>query len=1302
MKTGINNRAIKNKKYKKEFLRKYHCILFSTKIIFKMNTSDQDIFEENPKPVRITEHSHSSTNRVPKPPRPLPRNDSCSPRVPTERFGRVNQICKQLESRPLADTVELRNGKVTHRAYGSNFGVNKIKCKNNGSPRSPQRKTVSTALKHNSEGQKEAQKFIKDTVLHNYIKENEDEVGDDDKKNGEEENEEEPEQEQEQENKDDEVAEEECKTIASEYRKLNKMSPVQQNLKLSSLSGTLSKGFECKYQRCVNHNSSHGRSQEAKEENLHHIPDRIECIESVSTGATPPNQRKFTSLKKRAKNLNIDEKKSLRKNSTDDVLSSPQITLEKYNTEDDDPWDIAVTFNPSVYDTDPKGIDSNELSLYKHSKSNKDHENKSREVFGKSSFRVWKQSAMDYLKSHTSSLHRNKTYHIDISPETPKKQKNCSPKTHLNIHSGCENVSLSDNQSSQDEDDSPLNQCNKSPLEEYNDANCSRIYKCHNLKNSLNCEEKSQKWSRIRRAFSELYPYRCIEVRQVDENILSEYVEKKESSSRQYSCRSIDATCSIKNTSLTDSLNLATVSFRDNLHSKALPLEYQNYQQTNSTLSTSNEETDYDEVMIPHRIDFKKYFINPDRQIPRRSSFTDVENVLKAETSTLNLPKRERQCISLPRGQIEGTSLLESPSSNVNTISNSSPSSSNDSPESSSLASSQEMCVTTASSVTSDASVSTSPITVENRLLETDRRDPNLSNQRSEMTKQERLIKGNTPEKNKVEEVSKTDNVKSDSSPHTNSWNERKLRYTRIQEKGEPTIGHKENMNTYEKYPISATSIASSLPNSNEDIIKPFLPIPLYRRSNQDPRSSPKSMLKATDSPLIQAKYNNKVLQQCTYEEEEFYSANMHEKFSSSDTIPVEENEFNINSNQSQVNSPCIRKKEQVVKLRPKPQTRTSVDKLAKNAIIQSNENSLKVNRPATHSENSFVSDLSSKAGNFTPPTPVKQTILKGKLENSPRLFSEDFPKTRSPHHSPYDKQHLTVSPNRHFSSDSTSSIPFRNIKDSRTSRAIVTKPIQEPTILCNKQLVKRLPYPEAAPLKNTRMSTSVPISPVQTPKRVSQTSGLQSEGSKSPINKPEVPGKPSNVISTKGSRIPISKSTRSVASPPKPNRLVMNRLTNPYGGLRLSSDNTSAPRKNLPPSNIENDMHHLYPENLSFVTEPPFQSPPISEVTHKESIMFKKKQSGNEYFESSASDQSPAMTANETTTLNRRIHMDEEETYSNCSIKQTNLDKTESSKMSSREEFPNLVNMTVSYDLPAVKYKSGLLRGDRQQLTSR
>uniref|UniRef100_A0A0L8I6Y5 PDZ domain-containing protein n=2 Tax=Octopus bimaculoides TaxID=37653 RepID=A0A0L8I6Y5_OCTBM len=678
--------------------------------------------------------------------------------------------------------------------------------------------------------------------------------------------------------------------------------------------------------------------------------------------------------------------------------------------------------------------------------------------------------------------------------------------------------------------------------------------------------------------------------------------------------------------------------------------------------------------MIPHRIDFKKYFINPERQIPRRSSFTDVENVLKAETSTLTLPKRERQCISLPRGQIEETNILESPCSNVNTISNSS--SSNDSPESSSLASSQEICVTTASSVTSDASVSTSPVTVENRFFETDRRDPNLSNQKSEMTKQERLIKSNTPEKNKVEEVSKTDNVKqSDSSPHTNSWNERKLRYTTIQEKGEPTIGHKENMNTYEKYPISAASIASSLSNSNENIIKPFHPIPLYRRSNQDARNSPKSMLKATDSPLLQEKCNNKALQQCTYEEEEFYSANMHDKFSSSDTIPIEENKFNINSNQNQVNSPYIRKKEQVVKVRPKPQTRTSVDKLAKNAIIQSNENSLKIKRPGTHSENSLVSDISSKAGSFTPPTPLKQTILKGKLENSPELVSEDFPKTKSFHHSPNDKQYLTVSPNRHFSSDSPSSIPFRNISDARVSRGIVTKPIQEPVILSNKQLLKKLPYPEAAPLKNTRMSTSVPISPVQTPKRVSQTSGLQSEGNKSPINKPEVPCKTSHVINTKGSRIPISKSTRSVASPPKPNRLVMNRLTNPYGGLRPSSDNTSAPRKNLPPSNIENDMHQLYPENLSLVTEHPFQSPPISEVTHKESIMFKKQQNGNEYFESTASDQFPAMTARESTMMNRRIYMDEEETYSSCSMKQTNLDETESSKVSSREEIPKSRN---------------------------
>lgn len=333
-----------------------------------------------------------------------------------------------------------------------------------------------------------------------------------------------------------------------------------------SLSGTFSNGFEGKYQKCDNHNSPHRIRQEEKEQDLH-ISNLIECTEPVSTGVTPTSQRKFTSLKKRAKNLNIDAKNISRKNSTDHFLSSPQIKLEKYNTENDDPWDIAVSFNPSVYDTDTKDIDSNEPSSYKLSRANKDRENKSREVFGKSSFRIWKQSAMDYLKSHTSSLHRNKTYHIDISPETPKKQKNCPSKTHLNIHSGCEDISLSDNQSSQDENNSPLNQCDKSLLEEYNDARCNRIYKCHNLKNSLNCE-KSQKWSRIRHAFSELYPYRCIEVRQVDENILSEYVEKKESSSRQYPRGSIEATHCIKNTSLTDSLNLATVSFRDNLHSK--------------------------------------------------------------------------------------------------------------------------------------------------------------------------------------------------------------------------------------------------------------------------------------------------------------------------------------------------------------------------------------------------------------------------------------------------------------------------------------------------------------------------------------------------------------------------------------------------------------------------------------------------------------------------------------------------------------------------------------------------------------
>lgn len=571
--------------------------------------------------------------------------------------------------------------------------------------------------------------------------------------------------------------------------------------------------------------------------------------------------------------------------------------------------------------------------------------------------------------------------------------------------------------------------------------------------------------------------------------------------------------------------------------------------------------------------------------------------------------------------------------------------------------------------MTSDASVNTSPITVKHRFSETEGRNPNLNNQRSEMTKQERLTKGNTPEKNKAEEFNKTGHVKGDGSPYTNSWNERKLRYTPIQGKWEPTMGHEEYMNIHEKYPISETSIASSLSNRNEDNIKPFLSVPLYRRSNQVARTSPKPMLKARDSPLLQEKCNNKVLQQCTYEEENFYPDNMHDKFSSSDTVPVEESKFYINSNQNQVNSPC-RKKEQVIKVRPKPQTRTSVDKLSKNTIIQRNENFVKDKRLGIHSENTFLSDVSSEAGNLTPLTPRKQTILKSKLENSSGLVSEDFPKMRSSHQSP-NKQYLTVSPNRHFISDSPSSIPLRNISDSRASRGTITKPIQEPTILCNKPLLKRYAYPEAAPLKNTKMLTSVPISPVQTPKRVSQSSRLQSEGNKSPINKPEVPGKPNHVINAKGSRIPISKSTRPVAPPPKPNRLVMNRLTNPYGGLRLSSDNTSAPRKNQPLSNIENDMNRLYSENLSLVAEHTSEPLPISEVTNKESNTFKKKQNGHEYFELNVSNQSPAMTANETTMLNTRIYMDEEEINSNCNTKLTSIDETEPSKKPSREEIP-------------------------------
>ena len=125
-----------------------------------------------------------------------------------------------------------------------------------------------------------------------------------------------------------------------------------------------------------------------------------------------------------------------------------------------------------------------------------------------------------------------------------------------------------------------------------------------------------------------------------------------------------------------------------------------------------------------------------------------------------------------------------------------------------------------------------------------------------------------------------------------------------------------------------------------------------------------------------------------------------------------------------------------------------------------------------------------------------------------------------------------------------------KNTNSDKRNESPAKDPDAEGASISTKTSSNRIPFSEAAPLKNSRMTTtSKQVNPdtgvtknnrVLTPKRVNVNTGLQ-------VVPLSAPAKAISTDPSKNSRIPVCKTTRPDVIPKKSGRLAMNRLMNPH-----------------------------------------------------------------------------------------------------------------------------------------------------------
>ena len=141
----------------------------------------------------------------------------------------------------------------------------------------------------------------------------------------------------------------------------------------------------------------------------------------------------------------------------------------------------------------------------------------------RASFKMWKRSALQYIKSHASNVRNGKMYRMNPDAQIKKDDlqhyKNETPDAQQHISANGNNqLSLYS--------DNPDANNDLSPTEAYKN-NCSPMYKCYPINTSPYSDEKTRKWRRVRRAFSELYPSRCIDPKISDDEPNNRKSEQK-------------------------------------------------------------------------------------------------------------------------------------------------------------------------------------------------------------------------------------------------------------------------------------------------------------------------------------------------------------------------------------------------------------------------------------------------------------------------------------------------------------------------------------------------------------------------------------------------------------------------------------------------------------------------------------------------------------------------------------------------------------------------------------------------------
>lgn len=295
---------------------------------------------------------------------------------------------------------------------------------------------------------------------------------------------------------------------------------------------------------------------------------------------------KFGGLKKRKSLDKSSRKTSLRQETTKDVSPPPSLSSTSTPTEISTPLHncrrssssppISLSLSLPVHE-DGSSISS--IVEYEGAKKIPKKANietmramglteeRKPKLSSRSSFKIWKRSALQYIKSHASNVSKGKMYRMNAGGQTKKddiqhyKNENTGEQQHISTN-GDNQLSLQIHNPDANND--------LSPMEEYK-SNCGPMYKCYPIHASPYSDEKTRKWRRVRRAFSELYPSRCIDPRISDDEPNNRKSDQKASkrktlmsnASSQFDLRTLGAIEIDVDPFVSDSFNSEIISLQD-------------------------------------------------------------------------------------------------------------------------------------------------------------------------------------------------------------------------------------------------------------------------------------------------------------------------------------------------------------------------------------------------------------------------------------------------------------------------------------------------------------------------------------------------------------------------------------------------------------------------------------------------------------------------------------------------------------------------------------------------------------------